>query len=241
MSPRRSIFPLAGPSIATHALGELFDQVAWAPDLFRRDAGYSAHFREIRDRFGPVDIALLGRFGLRAAMVHEGDSHESGRPSRPMRPAVPAVRSAFISERFNSRRNDRSPPRDLVPLSLRPSDPKSFVTLSRASQRSIPWAGDAWPDRLARSDWLPALIYNLSGALPGHFSKASKRRAQSLSPLVRDTPPWRNLVMDRALHDSISFKRRSWSGEHLFTDPGIARFQVEYLKIAGRTASPLGS
>src|SRR5882672_692812 len=74
------------------ALGELFDQVAWAPDLLRRRRRV---FRSLQGNSRSLRTRRYRSFadrGLRAAMVHEGVSHESGGGrSGPCGPAVPAV------------------------------------------------------------------------------------------------------------------------------------------------------
>jgi len=137
----------------TNALGELFDQgrrgrLIYFGERRRIFSSLQGNSRPLRTR----RYRSLADRGLRAAMVHEGDSHESRRrPSRPMRTCGPGSRSAFISERFNSRRKRSMLRREIWwPLSLRQSGSKSFVTLSEGVTTIYSWAGDAW-HRLARS------------------------------------------------------------------------------------------
>jgi L-ascorbate metabolism protein UlaG (beta-lactamase superfamily) len=99
---------------------------------FGGDAGYSAHFREIRDRFGPVDIALLPigayepRWFMKAFHMNPAEAVQAHVDLRSRQ----SIGIHFGTFQLTEEEID-APPRDLAAaLAEAILDSKSFVTLS---------------------------------------------------------------------------------------------------------------
>ena len=99
---------------------------------FGGDAGYSAHFREIRDRFGPVELALLPigayepRWFMKAFHMNPAEAVQAHVDLRSRQ----SIGIHFGTFQLTEEEID-APPRDLVAaLAETNLDPKSFVTLS---------------------------------------------------------------------------------------------------------------